>query len=254
VPHIRSIKPDYFTDADLGELSPLHRLLFAGLWCHADRRGRLKDKPKELKVKILPFDKSANVDEMLAELEIGRFLRRYEVEGSRYIYIEGFEEHQRPNSREPESTLPAPTPRLAHAQADLPPDLRMHAHAQEEGKGREGKGKGREIPDAEQESLLNEQQASEVDSTEKILTHYLTALKAQGLELRATDAKREEIRSALGRGWKPDELLDAINGFTFSDFHMGREEKTRGKTYHELEYCIGTDERIEKWRNQARAA
>ena len=48
---IRTIKPEFFTDEDLGELSPAVRLLFIGMWTEADKAGRLKDKPKTLKAR-----------------------------------------------------------------------------------------------------------------------------------------------------------------------------------------------------------
>lgn len=76
---IRSLKPEFFTDADLTELSPLHRLLFAGLWCQADREGKVEDKPRELKVHILPFD-DCNVDAMLWDLARAGRIVRYEAE------------------------------------------------------------------------------------------------------------------------------------------------------------------------------
>ena len=38
---IRTIKPEFFTSDDICALSPLARLLYVGLWCEADREGRL---------------------------------------------------------------------------------------------------------------------------------------------------------------------------------------------------------------------
>lgn len=52
----RNIKPSFFTNLELGECSPLARLLFIGLWCIADRKGRLEDKPKQIKIQTIPYD------------------------------------------------------------------------------------------------------------------------------------------------------------------------------------------------------
>ncbi len=52
----RQISPKFFKHEDLCALSPLHRLLFEGMWCEADREGRLEDRPRRLKAEILPFD------------------------------------------------------------------------------------------------------------------------------------------------------------------------------------------------------
>ena len=44
----RNIKPGFFANENLAECDPLARLLFAGLWCLADREGRLEDRPKRI--------------------------------------------------------------------------------------------------------------------------------------------------------------------------------------------------------------
>lgn len=104
---IRSIKPDFFTDETLGGLSPLHRILFAGLWTESDRDGRLEDRPRTLKVKLLPWDK-CDVDRMLSDLDaIGR-IQRYESDGKRCIAIANFSRHQRPHPKETSFGLPPP--------------------------------------------------------------------------------------------------------------------------------------------------
>ncbi len=102
----RQLKPAFFTDGDMCEMSPLARLLFAGLWCLADREGRLEDKPKDIKIQILPGD-DVDTDELLNELA-QKFITRYEVEGRRYIQIHNFNKHQTPHKNEAESTLPQP--------------------------------------------------------------------------------------------------------------------------------------------------
>src|SRR5262245_4448792 len=52
----RLLKPGFFTNEDLVELPPAARLLFAGLWTLADREGRLEDRPKRIKLAVLPYD------------------------------------------------------------------------------------------------------------------------------------------------------------------------------------------------------
>lgn len=107
MPRIRNVKPEFFTDADLGELSPLHRLLFQGLWCHADRDGRLEDRPKDLKIRVLPFDEG-DVDAMLGDLAERGFIARYEADGERYIAIPNFARHQKFHRDEKPRGLPPP--------------------------------------------------------------------------------------------------------------------------------------------------
>jgi len=42
----RSIKPAFFANEHLAELSAGTRLLFIGLWTIADKNGKLEDRPK----------------------------------------------------------------------------------------------------------------------------------------------------------------------------------------------------------------
>lgn len=104
---IRSIKPEFFSDGKLGSLSAEIRILFVGLWCCADREGRLIDIPIEIKVKILPYD-TCNIDTMLDELNEKNLIIRYKVNNCNYIQITNFLKHQYPNIKERASTIPAP--------------------------------------------------------------------------------------------------------------------------------------------------
>lgn len=105
----RNLKPGFFTNELLGELPAETRLLFAGLWCHADREGRLEDRPKRLKAQILPYD-SVNVDEALTQLSRGDdpFIVRYQVGGDKFIQVMKFLDNQTPHHTEKASVIPAP--------------------------------------------------------------------------------------------------------------------------------------------------
>lgn len=104
---IRSIKPELPKDEELAELSIATRYLFALLPTHADREGRLEDRPRVLKLEVFPWD-DVDVDNMLEELT-PRFLVRYESLGKKYIFIRQFLKHQRPNSKESPSSIPPPS-------------------------------------------------------------------------------------------------------------------------------------------------
>src|SRR3990172_9445660 len=104
---MRIIKPMFFTDEEIAELPPLTRILFVGLWCHADRQGRLEDRPKRIKTEILPYD-SHNVDAALTALHDAGFIIRFAVDAKKYIQINNFEKHQHCHVKEVPSTIPAP--------------------------------------------------------------------------------------------------------------------------------------------------
>lgn len=104
---IRSIKPSFFKDEDLGDLPILARYVFSGLWCQADREGRLEDRPKLLKIEIVPWD-DIDMDATL-ELLAPRFITRYTVNDKKYIQINNFAKHQVIPNREPSSLIPSQT-------------------------------------------------------------------------------------------------------------------------------------------------
>ena len=103
----RNIKPGFFMNDALAEVDPLGRLLFAGLWCIADRDGRLEDRPKRIKAEVLPYD-DCDVDDLLNQLVKHDFIIRYEVEGEFYIQVINFLKHQNPHKNEVDSIIPAP--------------------------------------------------------------------------------------------------------------------------------------------------
>ena len=110
---IRSLKPDFFKDEDLAVLPFEARLLFEGLWCYADKEGRLEDRPKYLKAEIFPYDK-IDIEKLLNLLSSPQiperpqkvFIRRYTVNCRNYIDIPEFLKHQSPHNTEKDSVLP----------------------------------------------------------------------------------------------------------------------------------------------------
>ena len=126
---IRTIKPEFFTSDDICALSPLARLLYVGLWCEADREGRLVWTPGVMKRRYLPDD-ACDIEALGAELT-GRGLIRLYGEG--LACIPSFARHQHVNIREAQSKLPPPP---GDVQAQLP-------------LGREGEGREREGREAE---------------------------------------------------------------------------------------------------------
>jgi hypothetical protein len=101
----RNIKPGLFTNEVIAELPPFDRLLFIGLWCLADREGRLEDRPKRIKMELFPCD-SYDVAAGLSSLAEHQFIEQYQVGDLSVVEILNFQKHQRPHGTEKDSILP----------------------------------------------------------------------------------------------------------------------------------------------------
>lgn len=113
----RNIKPGFFANDLLAEIEPLGRILFAGIWTIADRAGRLEDRVKKIKASCLPYDE-CDCDALLQELHKHGFILRYSVNGTAYIQVVKWDEHQNPHIKEAESTIPAPYKNSANQEQD----------------------------------------------------------------------------------------------------------------------------------------
>ena len=104
----RNLKPGLFKNELLGTADPLFTLIFEGLWCAADREGRLEDRPMRLHAEINPYrDPKGTIDALHWLTESG-FIVRYEVGGAKFIQVVNFHRHQNPHQRESASDLPPP--------------------------------------------------------------------------------------------------------------------------------------------------
>jgi hypothetical protein len=103
----RNLKPGFFKNDLLAECDPLARILFQGLWCLADREGRLECRPKKIKAEILPYDNCKVID-LLEQLRAKGFIVVYKYDNQIYLEIPTFTEHQNCHIKEAESIIPAP--------------------------------------------------------------------------------------------------------------------------------------------------
>ena len=154
---IRTIKPSFWSSDQIAELNPLTRLLFIGLWGLADVAGRLEDRPKRIKVELLPYDE-IDIDGALSELAKAGFIARYHAEGVKIIQVVNFCKHQRIMGKEAETESSFP-------------EYDKEKHGETTGKhpgstgetpgnaGREGKGKeGKDQPPAGKFSIPSEEE------------------------------------------------------------------------------------------------
>jgi hypothetical protein len=102
------IKPEFFDDPDVADVSLAARLCFIGLWTQADREGRLVDDQRRLKVRLFPYD-DVEIADLLDELVAKGMVISYRGDDGRdYLFIRKFSKHQRPHPKEPASVIPVP--------------------------------------------------------------------------------------------------------------------------------------------------
>lgn len=106
---IRTIKPEFPQSETIGRLSRDARLLFIQLWTLVDDEGRTRAASRMLASLLYPYDDDARelIDGWLEELELGKCLVRYEVEGTSYLEISNWLKHQKIDRATP-SKIPPP--------------------------------------------------------------------------------------------------------------------------------------------------
>ncbi|MGV3707983.1 MAG: hypothetical protein ACO1Q7_04015 [Gemmatimonas sp.] len=105
----RILSPEFFTHPglfDLEQQSGLHiRLAFEALWTVADRRGIFEWKPRELKLKCLPYDDD-DFEAVLSALEGAGFIHSYVVNGKKYAQVPSFGRWQTFHKNEKQNDCP----------------------------------------------------------------------------------------------------------------------------------------------------
>ena len=143
---IRTIKPEFYRHHDLytAEVEyglPL-RVAFSGLWTCADKEGRFKWKPIQLKLDVLPFDDIDFLDVLIALYDTG-FIEYYEVDGKQYGFIPTFKEHQRITGSEATSESKLPSLPIDYKKGNTLETPKKPQRNNLDDREREGKGKGK---------------------------------------------------------------------------------------------------------------
>ena len=247
---IRFIKPEFFLHERLSELSPLHRLLFIGLWTLADKDGRLEDRPKRIKVEVLPYD-DCDLDSMLNDLDSGDFVHRYEVNGERYIAIPGWSKHQKPHPKEQSRNIPEPPCREKTRQAvkfngkdmfsremDMASKVDSGVLSLESGVLSLDSGLKPLSASAdrvvERPGLFPQEPTDDAASGEAraVFDHWCAVMQKGGKT--SFDAKRRsKVQARLKDGYTAEQLKRAIDGCALTPHNMGAND--RGEKYNDLE-------------------
>ena len=97
----RMISPEFYTDEKVLELPIPARLMFIGIWNHADDEGIIKNSPKQLKVQIYPADEEITINtvieyvEMMVKLKL--LTKGTNIDDSPLLKITKWTDHQKIN-------------------------------------------------------------------------------------------------------------------------------------------------------------
>lgn len=218
---IRTVKPAFFRHRDLYLLEqssgfPL-RVAFAGLWTVADREGRFRWQPDELKLDCLPYDDVA-FGPVLDALERGGFVRRYAVAGKDYGFVPSWAEHQVIGTREAQSVLPEPDV-MCSTVADTVITGSVQGEREGEGKGKEQEGKGNSS-----EALTRSEPACALVTTGPVLMVFPTTGTA-GDSWRLRQAQVEEWQGAYPA---LDVLAECRRALSWVNANPGRKKTASG--------------------------
>lgn len=192
---IRTVKPEFFKHYDLfiaeKESGLPLRLGFQGLWLCADKEGRFRWQPHQLKLEILPYDE-INFEKVLLELLKRKFIGKYKAsDGKHYGSIPSFKQHQRITGSEASSESKIPCP---------PDDYDDGYENNDQGNTLEtprttGKGRGRE-KEEEKEKEREKEGRTEVSSSDEFLCFDIEKYLKENrnhFEIICMNAKKTEI-------------------------------------------------------------
>lgn len=192
---IRTIKPEFFTSADIVALSPLARLFYVSMWCEADREGRLSWNTKTFKIRYFPAD-DCDIEAIAQECIEAGLITLYEIEGKKFAEIPSFKTHQVINNRESESVLPPNTSRVKDASP------RVLGEGRKEGKERKEPASKRETPIPENFTISENVRLWAVEKgytkLDEHLAHFVNTAKAKGYKYIDWDAA---FRNAISGNW-----------------------------------------------------
>ena len=143
---IRTVKPEFWTDEQVMELSPLARLLFIGMWNFCDDRGVHPASTKTLKAEVFPADDitADQIGGLVTEMIRQGLLSEFEAQGRRWWAVTGW--HHQMINRPSTSKYPAPPTKSGTDSGSAhgvltEPSVSAHGGlpAGREGKGEEGR-------------------------------------------------------------------------------------------------------------------
>lgn len=132
---IRTIKPQFWSDAAIVSLPFEYRLLFQGLWNFADDHGFIENHPVQIKLNVFPAD-NVDIAKGIRALKKAELIEVVKLNGTSVIYILNWRRHQRVDKPQPSKWADL----YEEYQARCAVRGTFHEHSQNVPAGREGRG------------------------------------------------------------------------------------------------------------------
>ena len=195
---IRTIKPEFWQDDDLAEVSEPAILVAAGLLNHSDDEGFFKSNPKLIKSVVFPLrEPSVSVHDILIELSnIGYISLYIGIDGKKYGRVVGFTKHQKINR---------PTPSKIKDLIDFTESSLNPHDVLTTGKERKGTGKGKEQGTGKGKELM----PSKLDvAAETQILDFLN--NRSGKSFKHVDSNLKLIRARIKEGHSETIIISVV--------------------------------------------
>jgi hypothetical protein len=224
VARIRTIKPEFFTSLTIAALPVEARLTFIGLWTHVDDEGRCVDETRLIRAALWALDDRSfgDVEKDLQQLADASLIRRYTVDGKRFLIIVGWSEHQKIN-RPTRSKLPPPPSGACEpptSENTLTTDSSVRTHGEltedspQERKGKEqGKEQGTIGPYVAHGGARERDEAPPTSGPPTVVEIMISEYRdnsPRGVPDKIAARLAEEIHALLGNGFTPDEIRHGL--------------------------------------------
>jgi len=244
----------------LGVSDPILTILFAGLWCLADRSGRLEDRPARIKAEIFPYRELPAFDNYLCELQKLGFISRYDVNEVSIIQVVNFVKHQNPHANEKQSELPEKPFKSRRSNTTVKTLVKHQSCtrvAPELHQSRTDKiGTSTMllglipdslIPDSLIPDSPNARPLSAASLQVNEIFHYWKTVMDKTTGAKLTKERDKAVRSMLKTGYCTEDIKRAIDGCKRSAWHQG--DNDRHAIYDDLELICRTGKNLEKFMN-----
>lgn len=237
VARIRTIKPQFWESESLAELPRDARLMFIGMWNHADDEGRMRGRPALVRSNVFPYEEDITipmVEHWLSELARVGSIRSYTVHGKPYIDIPEWSKHQVINRPQP-SALPS------YEDRDEPPSQAKTVPVTEQSVSHHGAINGGM---EEEGNGMEEEGIEPLSRSQPEIEAVWNAYRSYHPRANLTADRRKLIQRRL-RDHTVGSLVAAVHG-NHADPHCNG-QNDRGTEYHALKLILRDADQIERY-------